>query len=329
MSAGALRAGCFARLEGMCQQQQLNGEFCRVLRPAENGRWIVSTSSGDKSIKSENLRVAAVQLPGFMSRSICAGTIATVLLVADLVRSSGRSVVAATLTPIAAVLWLLATLSCCYRLHKPFLEAGVWVPAISEMVVTDTGRRVYQYGFSLVGLLFGCTMKLYDVLLMPQVLASEGSEVTSVSHSIALGYLAAAGVVLQGLLTLESQLSWRSLLHFGGAIMFVMGTMHHATLSNALLASVKDTPLVVGSLKAQWAMVVRRFCSEYGPVALMVLPLGHQVVRRVSPQKGEAGAGTTGIQNAMGMAQWALVLNFAVFFSSYAGDFWTVTTAGA
>merc|ERR1712113_1353286 len=102
------------------------------------------------------------------------------------------------------------------------------------------------------------------------------------------GYVAALGIAVRGVFTLEAGLSVQTLLHFAGAIAFVLGTMWHADASNALFADLGDTALAV-SASARTAVFVRRVCSEGLPVLLLMVPVGLQVWHCASGSETKGG----------------------------------------
>lgn len=328
----AIRPGTFARIHGLQQQPQLNGEVAEVLSPAANGRWLVATRQGEKSLKPDNLLAEVIQVSPFIWRFIRISSTFTAFAVGNAGRTRGRHGPSAAMIPALAMLWLLGTLGMCFKLSAP-LRASAWsVPAISEMGIAPPARGAYRAGFTVVGILFAMTVWLYNSLLMSQLSEAAPSDDLGMPwSSTRYGFLAAFGVLLQGLLTLEPRLSWMSGLHFLGAIFFVVGTMQHATMSNALFASARGEALLRTGM-ASHAFWFRNICTEKGPAALMALPIFQQMAARIpslfrGASAGASGAAGSGLEGAMGLAQWALVLNFAAYFCSYGLDF--VAAGGA
>jgi len=321
-----IRPGTFARITGLQKQPQLNGEVAEVISPAGNGRWIVATRQGEKSLKSENLLAEVVKLPPLVWRSVRICSTFTAFAVGNAGRTRGRHGPSAALIPALAMLWLLGTLGMCFKLSAPLRESAWSVPAISEMGVAPPARGAYRAGFVVVGILFAMTVWLYHSILMSQLSEASPSDDAALPwSSTRYGFLAAFGAVLQGLLTLEPRLSWMSGLHFLGALLFIVGTMQHATMSNALFASSRGEALLRADM-AGYAFALRTFCAEKGPAVLMGLPILQQIAARVpsfirSPATAGASDASSGMQSAMGLVQWALVLNFATFFCSYGVDF--------
>jgi len=184
------------------------------------------------------------------------------------------------------------------------------------MGIAPPARGVYRSGSATVGLLLACTVWLYSTLLH---LADGAAAASRAAESASMGYIAALGVALQGVFTLEPGLSVQTLLHFAGAIAFILGTMWHADASNALFTDLSDTALGM-SPAARTAIGVRRVCSEGLPVMLFMVPVGLEVRNWSMGLEAKGGR----LQNVIGLVQWALVLNFAVFYCTYACDFWVV-----
>eukprot|EP00747_Dinoflagellata_sp_TGD_P208080 gnl/TRDRNA2_/TRDRNA2_81599_c0_seq1.p1 gnl/TRDRNA2_/TRDRNA2_81599_c0~~gnl/TRDRNA2_/TRDRNA2_81599_c0_seq1.p1 ORF type:complete len:306 (+),score=51.13 gnl/TRDRNA2_/TRDRNA2_81599_c0_seq1:84-920(+) len=260
--------------------------------------------------------------------------------------------------PALAMVWLLGTLAACYRLYWPLRDPkGPLLPAISETGIAFPGRQVYRAGFAAVALLLFCTIQLYSGVLMTRLQppqtppptageeAAAGAPVEdwAPDRSVHWGCLAALGVLIQGIFVLETQLGWKPLLHFAGAIAFIAGTMQHAQLANHLLkVDGRGSMLVqLGGVYVEKAVWFRSCASTYGPVALMFLPLGSQFMSlgdnlsytKPDEQQDMDAMGfmpkRASFQSIMGIAQLALVLNFAAYFASYGVDFWSVLRGSA
>eukprot|EP00662_Eupelagonemidae_sp_cell21_P005404 gene5404-21465_t len=100
----------------------------------------------------------------------------------------------------------------------------------SELGVDGPQRRVYQVGFGSVGVLLALSVRLHQRRAMskPHLLAAAPHSRAMVEELRTEGYKAAAGVALQGVCTLQHQLSLQSFAHWGGAVLFVMGASAHA-----------------------------------------------------------------------------------------------------
>eukprot|EP00927_Polykrikos_kofoidii_P064807 TRINITY_DN6044_c0_g1_i1.p1 TRINITY_DN6044_c0_g1~~TRINITY_DN6044_c0_g1_i1.p1 ORF type:complete len:350 (+),score=38.04 TRINITY_DN6044_c0_g1_i1:84-1052(+) len=315
--SGSHRAGVYARVAGLERTPHLNGEIGELLRQNEAGRWVVRVRSGLKAVRPENLHPAASQVPDGARRGLGGAAAATAHLLLELARSGGHRALSAAALPTSLLVWILATLAGCYWLHKPLSSPEAVLPGISEMGIAPPARGVYRSGSATAGLLLACTVRLYSTLLLPHL--ADGAAAGRAAESANMGYVAAAGVAVQGVFTLETGLSVQTLLHFAGAIAFVLGTIWHADASNALFNDLGDTALAVSPV-ARVAISVRRICSEGLPIMLLMVPVGLQIWQWSSGCESKGGR----LQNVIGLAQWALVINIAVFYCTYACDFWVV-----
>mmetsp|Transcript_88313 Transcript_88313/g.175556 ORF Transcript_88313/g.175556 Transcript_88313/m.175556 type:complete len:323 (-) Transcript_88313:118-1086(-) len=318
---GVHRAGAFARVAGLERTPHLNGEIGELLRQTEAGRWVVRVRSGYKAVRPENLHPAATEVPEGACRGLGGAAAATAHLLLELARSGGHRAPSAAMLPTSVLVWIVTTLAGCYWLHRPLISPEAMLPGISEMGIAPPARGVYRSGSATVGLLLACTVRLYSTLLLPHL--ADGTAAGRAAESANMGYVAALGIAVQGVFTLEAGLSLQTLLHFAGAIAFVLGTMWHADASNALFADLGDSALAV-SPSARAAISVRRACSEGLPIMLLTLPVGLQLWHWATGAEGRGGR----LQSVIGLAQWALVLDFAIFYCTYACDFWVVLEAG-
>merc|ERR1740129_1169940 len=274
-SSGTHRAGVFARVVGLERTPYLNGEIGELLRQTEAGRWVVRVRSGLKAVRPENLYPAAAEVPDAARRGLGGAAAVTAHLLLELARSGGHRALSAAILPTSVLAWILTTLAGCYWLHRPLRSPEAILPGISEMGIAPPARGVYRSGSATVGLLLACTVWLYSTLLVPH-LADGAAAASRAAESASMGYIAALGVALQGVFTLEPGLSVQTLLHFAGAIAFILGTMWHADASNALFTDLSDTALGM-SPAARTAIGVRRVCSEGLPVMLFMVPVGLEV----------------------------------------------------
>lgn len=318
---GTHRAGVFARVAGLEHAPDLNGEIGELLRQNDEGRWVVRMRTGQKAVRPENLSPAAAEIPEVARRGLGGAAAATAHLLLELARSGGHRAPSAAMLPTSVLVWIVTTLLGCYWLHRPLRCPDSVLPGISEMGIAPPTRGVYRSGSATVGLLLACTVRLYSTLLMPHL--ADGAAAGRATESANMGYIAALGVAVQGIFTLEMGLSVQTFMHFAGAIAFVLGTMWHADASNALFMDLGDTALAV-SPSARLAIKVRRVCSEGLPVLLLTVPVGlHLWHWATGSAQGRGGR----LQSVIGIAQWALVINFAIFYCTYACDFWVVLEA--
>jgi len=316
---GAHRVGAYARVAGLEQTSSLNGEIGELLRLDEAGRWVVRVRSGLRALRPEFLHPAAAELPEAARRGLGAAAVATAHLLLEVARSGGHRAPSAALLPLSVLIWIVTTLAGCYWLHKPLSSPETVLPGISELGIAPPARGVYRGGSAAVGLLLACTIRLYASLLLPQLVDSASA--SRAAESTNMGYVAALGAAVQGVFTLDTGLSAQTLLHFAGAIAFVLGTMWHAAASNALFSDLRDVPLA-DAAAARAAVGARRACLEGLPFVMLLLPAGLQAWHGVMGSTSKAKA--VKLQSMIGIAQWALVLNCAIFYGTYALDFWVV-----
>merc|ERR1719503_402634 len=102
------------------------------------------------------------------------------------------------------------------------------------------------------------------------------------------GYASAAGVVLQGVFTLQHRVSPMSMVHWGGAILFIAGAMQHAKASNEVyeLAKERGAP-ILQQRSVLKALNVRKFILQYSNIVIFVLPLLAQVVPVLTKSGGD------------------------------------------
>lgn len=314
---GIHQEGVYARLTGLESTPHLNGEITQLMRQADGGRWVVRVRNSLKAVRPENLQPAASCLPAAARRGLGGFAAATAHLLLELARSGGIRATTAALLPTTVLMWIITTLAGCYWLHRPLSLPDSVLPGISEMGIAPPARGVYRCGSAMAGLLLASTIRLYSTLLVPHL--ADSAATGRAAESTNMGYVAALGMAVQGVFTLEAGLSAQTLLHFAGAVAFVLGTMWHADASNALFTDLGDTALAASPL-ARFAVAVRRTCSEGLTVMLLLVPVGLQVWAWTTGFESKVAR----LQNMIGIAQWALVLNFAVFYCTYAFDFWVV-----
>lgn len=279
-----------------------------------------------------------------------------------LARARGRTLVVLVTAgvPCCAMVSVLLTVTICLRWWRASENAidGLVFPAISELGVHMPEKLVYQLGFGATGGLMAVSMLIYEALVVPFVFLAVGPAPASVRSDIAAqvqtmmmwGYASAAGVALQGILTLEHELSAQSFAHWAGAVIFMMGSMQHASASESVY-DVIDKALgaappqggdaacpsaevrrVFADRGLQMAASVRRFIKNYSSLTMFAVPLVAQALRALevdgasdNATKQVVGNGKElpadlTVMNMMGLMQWGIILQFALFFSTYAAD---------
>merc|ERR1712129_455861 len=121
-------------------------------------------------------------------------------------------------------------------------------------------------------------------------------------------------------------------------MLFMMGAMQHGRASNEMYE--RATVLVGASMEGSGAlkqllagrgvptaMWLRRIILDYSSVAMFAVPVLMQVLPRSTTQEPQTVDGmdpTT--MNTMGLMQWGIILQFAVYFCTYTADICSATT---
>lgn len=299
----------------------------------DDGAWVVMTRRGLQILQPKHFQPGRSEdVPGSVKLLLVLLMNATLVLLALTPFFGGLldPVLApvVSLVPLAAILWLLLTLILCYWLSRPLHNPRALIPAISEMGVAPPARSVYKFGFGVTGLLFVATIRLYDVVLVRKLVSPTLPTQDMASRSIAWGYFAAAGVIIQGVFNLDPRVSPQSLLHFLGAAAFIVGSIFHLQASNTIFTPyAAHLPRILQtSLRAQRVEALRRLFSDHAPVALCFGALAQQAISLMSTRPGFDGGGkgdddSSGLDaffGMMGLTQWAMVLLYALLFASYA-----------
>ena len=255
----------------------------------------------------------------------------------------------APLGSMSCVLWTLATCYYMWRTGPNLRDPRVIFPAISELGASMPEHRVYQVGFAVTGALLTVHIWLFSQLVLPRLLEYGNSELQQHADSaVNWGYVSAAGVVLQGVFTLELKLSAQSCIHWAGAIAFMSGAMNHAQESKQLydgaLELTDHVPLLRHGALLN-TVEVRRFIVDYSsvfmflpiilaqvlfasggpPPAIPAPPAGASAAERqrhAALVQQQENAPDPKMMNTMGVMQWAIILQFAVYFCTYAVDLW-------
>lgn len=241
----------------------------------------------------------------------------------------------AVCVPLASMLSMLATVWICLSSWRdsPDSPSYLLFPAISELGIDEPRRRKYQVGFALCGVLLSFGIVMFEELVVPELLLLQGRppELVAVAEKAAWwGHASAIGVALQGIFTLERQISVRCFVHWAGAILFIVGAMRHAKASNDLYeAAARGGAPLLRAMHVESAVRLRRFLLDYSSFVAFLIPLLMQALPRSDTAvtvDAAAGADEGASQpdprmmNAMGLAQWAIVLQFATYFCTYVAD---------
>jgi len=154
------------------------------------------------------------------------------------------------------------------------------------------------------------------------------------------GHIAAAGVAHFGIFTFQKVRGPTSYLHFGGAVLFLAAAMKHAQKSNELYdaAAQRGVPLVL-TLGVRVARKLRHLILDYSSFVVFLIVLGMQGLNRFA-EDATPGSNSTAVANStaigkdgkiekppdlktlnmIGLMQWAIIFQFAIYFCSYTLD---------
>ena len=229
---------------------------------------------------------------------------------------------------VACITCLLLTVLTAYVLWFPIREPGVYFPAISALGVAHPQRLVYQYGFAVVGITLAIHIHTFrEVLVSPHLLFDNDIRRKKMADDcIWYGYLAAAGAGLQGLFTLEMKTSPQSFIHWGSAMMFMMGSMHHSQMSSVLYAEATSQGRLLQNEWVATAANFREALLKYSSVIMFAPMILSQVFfaskNNDKNENKDISTASPAMMNAMGLMQWSIILQFSIYFLSYAMDIW-------
>jgi hypothetical protein len=247
-----------------------------------------------------------------------------------------RMPIVSVLAPLGSMGCVLLTVFTCYYLWRTgenIRDHRVIFPAISELGAAMPEQRVYQVGFAMTGVLLFLHIRMFSQLVVPKLLEYGTTELQAhADQAVSWGYYAAFGVILQGLFTLEMKVSMQSMIHWGGAVLFMSGAMNHAQSSKALYDGALEYSDHVDVLRNDSLLSVvnvRRLILDYSSMVMFVPIILAQVFfassapaapRRLPSGEEEPAMPDPKTMNTMGVMQWAIILQFAVYFCTYAVD---------
>mmetsp|Transcript_9656 Transcript_9656/g.28917 ORF Transcript_9656/g.28917 Transcript_9656/m.28917 type:complete len:257 (-) Transcript_9656:62-832(-) len=221
----------------------------------------------------------------------------------------------------------IGTITVVYILTKSagHLPDGVSTPPISLLGCQSPEHEFYQVGFALTGLALLTCVRLWAATFYPRI-----RRAVPASSRAALfgGYLAAVGVIGQGIVTLDEDflerlgqghiMSQQSTLHQGIAGLFFVGAAVHcyATCYICLLGGDEEA----ATLYSFGGNVMKFAC-------LLVSMVAYPVAEAMHP--ASSGNPSLHNMNVGGLAQYATVGSYILFFGSYALDFLVQRRAAA
>ena len=355
-------ANLYAELEFVGKKNKLTPEQANAIVVGMSAQWLRKTSSSSSShghshhghshngvpceghghVQGSALGPHANVIVGMASMSGIIGLLAH--------QFGSRLPVVVILAPLGSMFSVLFTLAVCYYLWRTgnnIRDPRVIFPAISELGASMPEHRVYQVGFAITGLLLALHIRLFSQLVLPKLLEHDasGDMKTHADLAISWGYYSAVGVILQGVFTLEMKVSMQSMVHWAGAVLFMSGAMNHAQASKTLYAKViennSDHVAVLRNESLLSAVSFRKMILDYSSFFMFVPIIIAQIVFASSTAEAttaaQAAATAAAAQrgeeapppmqdpktmNTMGVMQWAIILQFAVYFCTYAVDLW-------
>eukprot|EP00403_Amphidinium_massartii_P026939 CAMPEP_0178403432 /NCGR_PEP_ID=MMETSP0689_2-20121128/17365_1 /TAXON_ID=160604 /ORGANISM="Amphidinium massartii, Strain CS-259" /LENGTH=565 /DNA_ID=CAMNT_0020024385 /DNA_START=26 /DNA_END=1723 /DNA_ORIENTATION=- len=146
------------------------------------------------------------------------------------------------------------------------------------------------------------------------------------------GYIAAAGLAAQGLFAFDDKLSVQSVLHGIGFSAFAVGALQHVVLANSVLGGTAARAMPEAWSPLRKVLRLRRYLADGGPAALMVVVLISQSTSITRPTAARQRSPVTmttrgilkesGLGKSIAMMQWAALVLMAVFYCTFAFDFW-------
>lgn len=196
------------------------------------------------------------------------------------------------IVPFIGMFTAFGTVLKCYLLCKQQgkLPPGFVFPAISALGTAHPEKRFYQLGFSTAGIFVAITTILVGKFIGPHILLNRtGKDLAFAQEQLAsmtrTGLVMAAGTALQGIFTLELQMSMQSIIHWAGAMAFMYGAMTHANITNELYedSSVKFPSPLFQTPALAYSLSFKKLCLQV-PLMMFVLPLLMQVFSRQGAQ---------------------------------------------
>eukprot|EP00931_Biecheleriopsis_adriatica_P115998 TRINITY_DN91712_c0_g1_i2.p1 TRINITY_DN91712_c0_g1~~TRINITY_DN91712_c0_g1_i2.p1 ORF type:complete len:328 (-),score=53.36 TRINITY_DN91712_c0_g1_i2:13-996(-) len=315
---------------GLTKTTFLNGQIGQLVKPTEAGRWVVWTKVGRQAIKPENLCPAADEVPEGARRFVAVGAAVTAHCLLELGRSGGSRPMTAAAVPILLMVWTVATLLGCMRLHRPIALPEAILPGLWELGIAPPAQGVFRGGSAMVAFLLACTVHLHQRLLQPELAMRQ---LLGESHmGNCAGYIASLGFALQGLFTPSRRgVSLDTLLHAAGALAFLLASAWHMWISLAIAVELSQSSLAK-SVAFRAAMSSRQALALALPVTAIVACGTLPVLELAGYKAKSEDAGISSwpmasrIRSIVGLCQWALVLHFAMFYTTYALDFWIILT---
>jgi len=143
------------------------------------------------------------------------------------------------------------------------------------------------------------------------------------------GYGAAAGIAIQAAFKFEQRWCVNAIAHCVGVVLFGGGAMQHALLTNVVMASSRAKAITDTSPWLAWLVKFRQRVTDMAPIVLLATPLLGQMFSGFKTKPNRAGNASmrsilkeSGTITSAVAAQWALAVLFALFYGTWAFDFY-------
>mmetsp|Transcript_1178 Transcript_1178/g.1995 ORF Transcript_1178/g.1995 Transcript_1178/m.1995 type:complete len:660 (-) Transcript_1178:51-2030(-) len=242
-------------------------------------------------------------------------------------------------TPMFAVVWMVGAIGGGYVLHAPIRDPRVYCLSLHELSVGVTSARsLCRIAFVSIAMLLSGMFLMHQELVLPHL--PGGRTGPKGTEFISFGLAAAAGVAVQGVFPWEIKSTWSTYIHYSGYLVFLVSIYFFMRSAGPLYSPELYVPTVTeegnedfseavdvatSSKLLQHEFVrkilwVRHDILMRLPPATLIFPLMVRLWESSSkkdrPDK-ETSVSSPTMRNAMGLAQWLAVLNFAAIFMSY------------
>ncbi len=208
---------------------------------------------------------------------------------------------------------------------------GIFLPAMSELGLQAPEKYWYQYGFGFIGALMFVHVELFQFFIAKEISSShvkhkteniKRQEVAGIfQKAIISGRVCALGATLQGIFTLENTASYQSIIHWTGAILFLMGAQSFTDTTDNLYKKMGKALSFLQGRQFRKAVSCRKFVLESNTTfmgcIMFLVPILWQISKRIG---GLSSQSSPGLLNIMGAVQWILIFRYSLVFALYGID---------
>lgn len=208
---------------------------------------------------------------------------------------------------------------------------------MSELGVKQPEKTVYQVGFAVVAALVFVHVGVLERAMKPHFVRVQGLSPKELEDNerdfemcVSKARMSALGIFLQGVFTLEHDVSWQSFVHWGGAIIVMIGATAHTQASQDMYKRTAPHSALLQTPGMKWIASIRTAMSEslgffIGGI-LFLVPLLWQVSKAIDTPANQKNAAQQpsmpSALNLMGAVQWLLIFRIAAVYISYGFDFY-------